>query len=57
MHNLKLSNSKPHRKSAQVVGEVLSKLHPHGDSSVYEAMVRLSQDFSLNYPLVDGHGK
>ena len=56
MHELKLSSSKPHRKSAQVVGEVLSKLHPHGDTSVYDAMVRLAQPFSLNYPLVDGHG-
>jgi len=56
MHELKLSNSKPHRKSAQVVGEVLAKLHPHGDASVYDAMVRLAQPFSLNHPLVDGHG-
>jgi len=56
MNELKLSNSKPHRKSAQVVGEVLAKLHPHGDASVYDAMVRLAQPFSLNYPLVDGHG-
>ena len=57
MHMLKLTNNKPHRKSAQVVGEVLGKLHAHGDFSVYEAMVRLAQPFSLNYPVVDGHGK
>jgi DNA gyrase subunit A len=45
-----------HRKSAHVVGDVLGKYHPHGDSSVYEAMVRMAQDFSLRYPLVDGQG-
>ena len=56
MNELKLSSAKPHRKSAQVVGEVLAKFHPHGDTSVYDAMVRLAQPFSLNYPLVDGHG-
>ena len=47
---------KPYRKCAYTVGEVLGKYHPHGDSSVYEALVRLAQDFSLRYPLVDGHG-
>ena len=47
---------KPHRKCAYTVGEVLGKYHPHGDASVYDAMVRLAQDFSLRYPLVDGHG-
>ncbi|MBD5103542.1 MAG: DNA gyrase subunit A [Ruminococcaceae bacterium] len=46
----------PYRKCAYTVGEVLGKYHPHGDSSVYDAMVRLAQDFSLRYPLVDGHG-
>ncbi len=45
-----------HRKSARVVGDVLGKYHPHGDSSVYEAMVRMAQDFSMRYPLVDGQG-
>ena len=45
-----------HKKSARIVGEVLGKYHPHGDSSVYEAMVRMAQDFSLRYPLIDGHG-
>lgn len=47
---------KPHRKCAYTVGEVLGKYHPHGDASVYDAMVRLAQDFSLRYPMVDGHG-
>ncbi|PKM79261.1 MAG: DNA gyrase subunit A, partial [Firmicutes bacterium HGW-Firmicutes-13] len=51
-----MSSDKPHRKSARVVGEVLGKYHPHGDLAVYEAMVRLAQDFSSRYPLVDGHG-
>ena len=46
----------PYRKCAYTVGEVLGKYHPHGDSSVYDAMVRLAQDFSMRYPLVDGHG-
>ncbi|AZZ65688.1 DNA gyrase subunit A [Metamycoplasma phocicerebrale] len=45
-----------HKKSARIVGDVLGKYHPHGDSSVYEAMVRMAQDFSLRYPLIDGHG-
>lgn len=47
---------KPHKKSARIVGEVMGKYHPHGDSSVYDALVRLAQDFSIRYPLVDGHG-
>lgn len=47
---------KPHRKSARIVGEVLGKFHPHGDVALYDAMVRLAQDFSTRYPLVDGHG-
>lgn len=46
----------PHKKSARIVGETLGKFHPHGDSSVYGAMVRMARDYSLNYPLVDGHG-
>src|SRR5579871_5029482 len=45
-----------HRKSAKVVGDVLGKYHPHGDASVYDAMVRLAQDFSMRYPLIDGQG-
>ncbi len=54
--NLRLSPEKPHRKSAAVVGEVLARYHPHGDSACYDAMVRMAQDFSLRYPLVDGQG-
>jgi len=56
MNELNLSPDKPHRKSARIVGDVLGKYHPHGDSSVYDAMVRLAQDFSTRYMLVDGHG-
>jgi len=56
MDQLKLDSSAKPRKSAAVVGDVLGKLHPHGDQSVYDAMVRMAQDFSLRYPLVDGHG-
>ena len=48
--------SKPHKKSARIVGDVMGKYHPHGDSSIYEAMVRMAQDFSYRYMLVDGHG-
>ncbi|MBU5428365.1 DNA gyrase subunit A [Tissierella pigra] len=56
MDELSMSPDKPYRKSARVVGDVLGKYHPHGDSSVYDAMVRLAQDFNIRYPLVDGHG-
>ncbi len=56
MRELGLSPDKPHRKSARIVGDVLGKYHPHGDTAVYDAMVRLAQDFSTRYPLVDGHG-
>ncbi|MFH1802478.1 MAG: DNA gyrase subunit A [archaeon] len=56
MHSIGLDPSKPTRKSAAVVGEVLGKYHPHGDQSVYNAMVRMAQDFSLRYPLVKGQG-
>ncbi|MEA3273225.1 MAG: DNA gyrase subunit A [Patescibacteria group bacterium] len=56
MHKLGLAHNTKYRKSALVVGDVLGKYHPHGDASVYEAMVRLAQDFSLRYPLVDGQG-
>src|SRR3954463_3439783 len=51
-----LTAGRPYKKSATVVGDVLGKYHPHGDSAVYEAMVRMAQDFSLRYPLVDGQG-
>lgn len=56
MGELGLWSDKPYRKCARVVGDVLGKYHPHGDSSVYDALVRLAQDFSIRYPLVDGHG-
>ena len=51
-----LTPDKPHDKSARIVGDVLGKYHPHGDASVYDAMVRMAQSFSLRYPLIDGHG-
>lgn len=56
MHELGIYHDKQHRKSARIVGDVLGKYHPHGDTAVYDAMVRLAQDFSTRYPLVDGHG-
>lgn len=56
MHALGVSPDKPHKKSARIVGEVMGKYHPHGDRSIYDAMVKLAQDFSTRYPLVDGHG-
>ncbi|AKU79250.1 DNA gyrase subunit A [Spiroplasma turonicum] len=56
MNELKIFSDTPHKKSARIVGEVIGKYHPHGDSSVYEAMVRMAQDFSYRYPLVEGHG-
>ena len=56
MGELSLWSDKPYRKCARVVGDVLGKYHPHGDSSVYDALVRFAQDFSMRYPLVDGHG-
>ena len=56
MHDMGLKASGKHTKSAKIVGEVLGKYHPHGDMAVYDAMVRLAQDFSLRYPLIDGQG-
>jgi len=56
MSELGVLSNRPHKKSARIVGEVLGKYHPHGDSSVYEAMVRMAQEWSLRYPLVDGQG-
>lgn len=56
MHDMGLTSDKGYKKCAKIVGEVLGKYHPHGDSSVYDALVRLAQDFSINCPLVDGHG-
>ncbi|HIK36160.1 MULTISPECIES: DNA gyrase subunit A [unclassified Thermosynechococcus] len=56
MHELGLTSDRPFRKCARVVGEVLGKYHPHGDSAVYDALVRMAQDFSMRHPLIDGHG-
>src|ERR671932_699976 len=56
MHDLGLQPNRPYRKSATVVGEVIGKYHPHGDSAVYDTLTRLAQDFSMRYPLVDGQG-
>src|SRR5690606_35826917 len=56
MHELGVASNKPHKKSARIVGEVLGKFHPHGDSSVYDAMVRMAQEWSMRYLLVDGQG-
>lgn len=56
MQELGLTPGKPHRKSARLVGDVMGKYHPHGDSSIYDAVVRLAQDFSTRYPLADGQG-
>ncbi|MFJ1521906.1 DNA gyrase subunit A [Spiroplasma sp. ald] len=56
MWDLKMTYDKQHKKSARIVGEVIGKYHPHGDTAVYEAMVRMAQDFSYRYPLIDGHG-
>ncbi|MBV8355501.1 MAG: DNA gyrase subunit A, partial [Candidatus Eremiobacteraeota bacterium] len=56
MRDMGLTPDKQHRKCAGVIGEVLKSYHPHGDASVYDALVRMAQDFTLRYPLVDGHG-
>ncbi|WP_062350958.1 DNA gyrase subunit A [Bacillus kwashiorkori] len=56
MNDLGIVAEKPHKKSARIVGDVIGKYHPHGDSAVYETMVRMAQNFSYRYPLVDGHG-
>jgi len=56
MYELGLTSGRPYRKCARVVGEVLGKYHPHGDTAVYDALVRMAQDFSLRMPLIDGHG-
>ncbi|MDR2847184.1 MAG: DNA topoisomerase (ATP-hydrolyzing) subunit A [Mycoplasmataceae bacterium] len=55
-YGLGLSSDKPHKKSARIVGEVIGKYHPHGDTAAYETMVRMAQDFSMRYQLIDGHG-
>jgi len=56
MLELSITPDKPHRKSARIVGDTMGKYHPHGDSSIYDAMVRMSQDYNMRVPLVDGHG-
>ncbi len=56
MYQLGMTPDKPHRKSAHIVGQVMAKFHPHGEMAIYDALVRLAQDFSCRYPLVDGHG-
>lgn len=56
MNELGVTPDKPYKKSARIVGDVMGKFHPHGDSAIYESMVRMAQDFSYRYPLVDGHG-
>ena len=56
MNELGVYSDKPHKKSARIVGDVIGKYHPHGDTAVYEAMVRMAQDFNYRYLLVDGHG-
>ena len=56
MYDLKNYYNKPYKKSARVVGDVIGKYHPHGDSAVYDAMVRMAQDFSMRYPIIEGQG-
>ncbi|MCL2570195.1 MAG: DNA gyrase subunit A [Firmicutes bacterium] len=56
MHELGVAHDKPYKKSARIVGETMGKYHPHGDSSIYDALVRMAQDFSMRAPLIDGHG-
>src|SRR5208337_1530769 len=56
MYELSNTYDKPYKKSARVVGDVMGKYHPHGDSAIYETIVRMVQDFSLRYPLIDGQG-
>src|SRR5690606_21621769 len=56
MSELGLRPDRPYRKSARAVGDVMAKYHPHGDSAIYDTMVRMAQDFSMRYPLIDGHG-
>ena len=56
MSELGVTPDKPHKKSARIVGDVMGKYHPHGDFAIYDAMVRMAQDFSYRYPLIDGHG-
>src|SRR3989344_1080101 len=55
MKEMGITHASAYKKSARIVGEVLGKFHPHGDTAVYDALVRLAQDFSIRYPLIDGH--
>ena len=56
LHEQGMTHDKPHKKSANIVGEVMGKYHPHGDAAIYQTMVKLAQEFAMRYPLVDGHG-
>ena len=56
MNEMNLEPNKPYKKSARITGDTMGKYHPHGDSSIYQAMVRMAQNFSMRYMLVDGHG-
>ncbi|MEM3318118.1 MAG: DNA gyrase subunit A, partial [Thermoplasmatales archaeon] len=56
MYEMGITFDKPYRKSARIVGEVMGKYHPHGDAAIYSALVRMAQDFSLRYPLIQGQG-
>ena len=56
MHDSGMQPNRPHRKCARIVGDVMGNFHPHGDSAIYDTLVRMAQDFSIRYPLVDGHG-
>src|SRR5947209_11905753 len=56
MHDVGARSDRPHMKCARVTGDVMGKYHPHGDSAIYDALVRMAQDFSLRHPLIDGHG-
>ncbi len=56
MHDSGMQPNRPYRKCARIVGDVMGNFHPHGDASIYDALVRMAQDFSIRYPLVDGHG-
>ncbi|WP_369397325.1 DNA topoisomerase (ATP-hydrolyzing) [Syntrophomonas palmitatica] len=56
LQDMGMTHDKPHKKSANIVGEVMGKYHPHGDAAIYQTMVKMAQDFSMRYPLIDGHG-
>lgn len=56
LYDMGMTHDKPHKKSANIVGEVMGKYHPHGDAAIYDTMVKMAQDFALRYPLIDGHG-